>query len=223
MDARTQTLVQVPSGSVLLEGSLDGPEVASGIVLFAHGSGSSRHSPRNRYVAEVLLGSGFATLLLDLLTAEEDRDVEQRFDIALLADRLGDALTFVQSQPGYRSLPVGLFGASTGAAAALRVAAAHPDLIEAVVSRGGRPDLAGEQALANVHAPTLLIVGGADRHVLSLNRAAMARLAGEASLVVVPGAAHLFEETGALEAVARHASAWFSRHLLRPGVPPPRG
>jgi len=223
MDARLPALVQVPSGSMVLEGSLEGPEVASGIVLFAHGSGSSRHSPRNRYVAEVLRGFGFATLLLDLLTVEEDRDIERRFDIALLADRLGDALAFVQSEPGCRGLPVGLFGASTGAAAALRVAAAHPDLIEAVVSRGGRPDLAGEQVLASVQAPTLLIVGGGDRQVLSLNRAAMARLAGGASLVVVPGATHLFEETGALEAVARHASAWFSRHLLRAGVPPPRG
>lgn len=223
MDARMQALVQVPSDSVLLEGSLEGPEVASGIVLFAHGSGSSRHSPRNQYVAEVLRGSGFATLLLDLLTMEEDSDVEKRFDIALLANRLGDALTFIQSEPGYRALPVGLFGASTGAAAALRVAAAHPDLIEAVVSRGGRPDLAGEQALASVQAPTLLIVGGGDWQVLSLNRAAMVRLAGEASLVVVPGATHLFEETGALEAVARHASSWFTRHLLRACVPPPSG
>ena len=223
MDARAQVSVQVPSAGVLLDGSLEGPEVASGVVLFAHGSGSSRHSPRNRFVAESLHHAGFATLLLDLLTAEEDRDVDRRFDIALLADRLGGALSFLQAEPGVSGLPVGLFGASTGAAAALRVAAAHPDVVEAVVSRGGRPDLAGDRALANVHAPTLLIVGGADRPVLALNRAAMAHLAGETSLVVVPGATHLFEETGALEAVAKHAAAWFARHLMRAGVPPPRG
>lgn len=223
MDTRSLALVHVPSGGVSLEGSLEGPEVASGVILFAHGSGSSRHSPRNRVVAESLHRAGFTTLLLDLLTEKEDRDVDRRFDIPLLAERLGDALAFLQAEPGTRGLPVGLFGASTGAAAALRVAAEHPDAVEAVVSRGGRPDLAGDRELANVHAPTLLIVGGADRPVLALNRSAMTHLAGETSLVVVPGATHLFEETGALEAVARHACAWFSRHLVRAGVPHPRG
>lgn len=199
-----------------LEGSLELPTAPRGVVAFAHGSGSSRRSPRNRYVAGELNKAGLGTLLLDLLTIDEDRDVERRFDIALLTARLADAVRFVAEHKATRALPVGLFGASTGAASALRVAAAMPQRIGAVVSRGGRPDLAGDTALVRVKAPTLLIVGGEDAGVIELNEQARDTLLHcERRLVLVPGATHLFEEPGTLEEVARLAAAWFARHLVR--------
>jgi putative phosphoribosyl transferase len=208
--------VTVASGSVQLEGSLELPAAARGVVAFAHGSGSGRHSPRNRYVARELNKAGLGTLLLDLLTIDEDRDVERRFDIALLSARLADAVRFVAEHKATRALPVVLFGASTGAASALRVAAAMPQRIGAVVSRGGRPDLAGDTALVRVKAPTLLIVGGEDAGVIELNEQARDTLLHcERRLVLVPGATHLFEEPGTLEEVARLAAAWFARHLVR--------
>jgi putative phosphoribosyl transferase len=201
---------------VQLEGSLELPAAPRGVVAFAHGSGSGRQSPRNRYVAGELNKAGLGTLLLDLLTSDEDLDVERRFDIALLTARLADSVRFLSEQKATRGLPVGLFGASTGAASALRVAAAMPQRIGAVVSRGGRPDLAGDTALARVKAPTLLIVGGEDAGVIELNEQARDALAlCERKLVLVPGATHLFEEPGALEQVARLAAAWFARHLVR--------
>jgi pimeloyl-ACP methyl ester carboxylesterase len=210
--------MSIDAGGVRLEGALRLPVDARGIVLFAHGSGSSRHSPRNRYVAGVLQSRGLATLLFDLLTREEesiDRVTGHlRFDIALLADRLAGATRHVLHTPELKSLPVGYFGASTGAAAALVAAATLPEAVVAVVSRGGRPDLAGE-ALLSVKAPTLLIVGGNDEPVIELNRQALARLAcAEKELVIVPGATHLFEEPGTLEEVAGLAAEWFTRHFL---------
>lgn len=208
--------VQIPAGSVSLEGVLSLPEHAQGIVLFAHGSGSSRHSPRNRFVAGVLCQAGLATLLLDLLTAEEEAIDEQtgqhRFDIGLLASRLVNTTDWLTRLPETHRLTIGSFGASTGAGAALVAAAERPDAVGAVVSRGGRPDLAGA-ALALVHAPTLLIVGGRDRQVLALNQEALAQLKAAKQLEVVPGATHLFEEPGALEMVARLARDWFLRYL----------
>jgi pimeloyl-ACP methyl ester carboxylesterase len=199
----------------MLAGTLDVPERVQGIVIFAHGSGSSRHSPRNAHVAGIVRDARIATLLLDLLTPEEDADPEARFDIALLTERLGDAVRFVSRRPATCSLRIGLFGASTGAASALRLAAEMPEKVRAVVSRGGRPDLAGDQMLPLVRAPTLLIVGGADRQVLALNRAAARYLQCEQSLVVVPGASHLFEEPGTLDRVAVLAREWFARHLVQ--------
>jgi len=212
------TSVVLPIDGVNLSGDLEIPEGARGIVLFAHGSGSSRHSPRNRLVAETLRESGVATLLFDLLTREEETEDsytgQLRFNITLLARRLVEATRLVLDQDETRHLGVGYFGSSTGGAAAL-VAAASPDLkIDAVVSRGGRPDLAGE-SLLHVRAPTLLIVGELDDVVLRLNRQAFARLHCEKELGVVPAATHLFEEPGALEEVARLAAAWFHRHLHR--------
>ena len=203
-------------GSVVLEGSLELPARPRGVVAFSHGSGSGRHSPRNRFVAAQLRERGLATLLLDLLTPEEDRDPEMRFDIALLSSRLADAVHFLAAGPRTRALPVGLFGASTGAASALRVAAAMPQVVKAVVSRGGRPDLAGDKALARVQAPTLLVVGGEDSGVIELNEAARDAMRCTRELVLVPGATHLFEEPGTLEEVARLAAEWFSRHLASP-------
>ncbi|SFQ48884.1 Dienelactone hydrolase [Amycolatopsis arida] len=198
-----------------LGGDLGVPPDAVGLVVFAHGSGSSRHSGRNRAVAEALRRRGVATLLMDLLTAEEEavdlRTRELRFDIGLLAERVRLAVEQVCDRSEVAGLPVGLFGASTGAAAAL-VAAAGDPAVRAVVSRGGRPDLAGA-ALDRVTVPTLLIVGGRDEHVLELNREAGSRLAGPSELVVVPGASHLFEEPGALSEVARLAGDWFVAHL----------
>ena len=192
------------------------PDETKGFVLFAHGSGSGRHSPRNRFVADALNSAGLATLLLDLLTPEEEaidrRTGELRFDIALLARRLIGATEWVRSQPALSQYCLAYFGASTGAAAALVAAAIVPGEIFAVVSRGGRPDLAG-QYLARVHAPTLLIVGGNDREVLALNRRASARMTADRQIVVVPGATHLFEEPGALEEVARLSRYWFVQHL----------
>ena len=207
-------------GTVRLAGTLAIPDDALGLVLFAHGSGSSRHSPRNRFVAEALQAGGLATVLLDLLTLEEERvdanTAHLRFDIGLLAQRLSGATDWMRQDEHTRDLPVGYFGASTGAAAALIAAATRPG-IAAVVSRGGRPDLAGD-ALAHVTAPTLLIVGGADGPVIALNRRALARLTAPAQLEIVPAASHLFEEPGALEHVARLAGDWFIRHLAAPGI-----
>ncbi|HUN69672.1 MAG TPA: alpha/beta family hydrolase [Burkholderiales bacterium] len=205
--------VTIASGEVGLEGALELPAGCTGVVLFAHGSGSSRHSPRNNFVAQQLRAARLGTLLIDLLTAEEDADYERRFDIALLTVRLSDAARFLQRNKPTAALPIGLFGASTGAAAALQVAAELPQAIAAVVSRGGRPDLAGEAALRKVRAPTLLIVGGRDHGVIELNQAAHAALGCVKELAIVPGATHLFEERGALDEVARLAATWFSRHL----------
>jgi dienelactone hydrolase len=208
--------VRVPAGPVTLEGDLTVPEGTQGVVLFAHGSGSSRHSPRNRRVAQLLNEARLATLLVDLLTPDEEvaerRTGHLRFDIGLLAERLVEAADWLGRQPDTRDLALGCFGASTGAAAALVAAAARPHTVSAVVSRGGRPDLAGP-ALPLVRAPTLLIVGGDDVTVLELNRQAAERLHCEKGLVVIPGATHLFEEPGALEEVARLARDWFERHL----------
>jgi putative phosphoribosyl transferase len=189
------------------------PERAAGVVLFAHGSGSSRHSPRNKYVAAQLREARLATLLIDLLTPGEDETYRTRFDIALLTQRLADAARSLAREPQTKDLPVGLFGASTGAAAALEVAAAMPEAIRAVVSRGGRPDLASRTALHKVKAPTLLVVGGEDTGVIELNEQAYAELGCVKHLAIVPGATHLFEEPGTLEEVARLAAQWFTRHL----------
>jgi putative phosphoribosyl transferase len=210
--------VSIPVGDGAIAGDLAVPSQARGVVLFGHGAGSSRHSPRNRYVAEQLVKAGFATLLMDLLTVKEEKlDVatggDLRFDIGLLAGRLESATDWVRAHRATKQLPVGYFGASTGAAAALVAAAAEwRGKIGAVVSRGGRPDLARE-ALGVVRAPTLLIVGGADDIVLGLNRQALAQLACEKHLEIVPGATHLFEEPGALEQVAALAADWFARYL----------
>ena len=204
--------VLIPVGKVSLPGTATIPEGAAGIVAFAHGSGSSRHSPRNRYVAEVLHAHGIATLLFDLLTPQEDRAYETRFDIDLLTERLLAALAWLEASAETKNLKIGCFGASTGAAAALRAAAQHAS-VAAVVSRGGRPDLAGAPALAAVRAPTLLIVGGRDEGVIELNQQACALLQCEKQLEIVPCATHLFEEPGALERAAAHAAAWFARHL----------
>ncbi len=212
-----QQPVVVSAGARRLDGTLACPANARAIVVFAHGSGSSRFSPRNRSVAEVLNDHGLATLLFDLLTAEEEtvdeRSGRLRFDIGLLAGRLVGATDWLQTIDAVASLRVGLFGASTGGGAALVAAADRADRIAAVVSRGGRPDLAGS-ALPRVQAPTLLSVGGDDRPVIALNRQAMARMHAETRLEVVPGATHLFEEPGALQSVARLAADWFARTLL---------
>lgn len=210
--------VRVHTAGVTLDGDLGLPPGAEGVVLFAHGSGSGRKSSRNRYVAQVLRNAGLATLLIDLLTADEDlidqRTAELRFDIPLLAERLVGAIDWLKAQPDTAGLPIGLFGASTGAGAALIAAVERPDETAAVVSRGGRPDLAGS-ALSAVRAPTLLLVGGWDAPVITLNREAFAQIKAAKELVIVPGATHLFEEPGTLEEVARLAAAWFSRHLSR--------
>ncbi len=212
--------VSVAAGSAMLDGSLAVPDGARGVVLFAHGSGSGRHSPRNQQVAAGLQDAGYGTLLLDLLTEAEERiDASTRalrFDIGLLAGRLTDAADWLGDAEGTAGLPLALFGASTGAAAALITAADRPDLIGAVISRGGRPDLAGT-ALGRVRAPTLLIVGGADRQVLELNRQAAARLTAEHEITVIPGATHLFPEEGALEQVIDRSVAWLGRSLPPPG------
>ena len=211
-----ETSVTVPAGSVTLQGTFALPEGADGVILFAHGSGSSRHSPRNRYVAEELYFAGFGTLLLDLLTPAEEaideRTRELRFDIGLLADRLAAAMRWLSTEAATRMLPLGLFGASTGAGAALVAAAREPERVSGVVSRGGRPDLAGPD-LPNVHAPTLLIVGSRDEPVIELNELARARMTALVELVIVRRATHLFEEPGTLEEVARLSRDWFVRHL----------
>ncbi|MGD0882507.1 MAG: alpha/beta fold hydrolase [Acidimicrobiales bacterium] len=209
--------VEIPAGGVTMQGHLHAPEPARGLVVFAHGSGSSRHSPRNRMVAEVLYDAGLGTLLLDLLTPGEERDRAFVFDIRLLADRLTAATEWARQQPETGSCRIGYFGASTGAGAALWAAADHPEWIDAVVSRGGRPDLAMPR-LADVVAPTLLIVGSEDVAVLDLNKAALAALPpGRGELSVVPGATHLFEEPGTLAEAAILARNWFTRHLLVAG------
>jgi putative phosphoribosyl transferase len=213
---RTDGLVE--AGGVGLEGSLAVPGGATAIVVFAHGSGSGRHSPRNRFVADAFNTVGLATLLLDLLTpSEETVDLHTgtlRFDIRRLADRLTGAVDWVGAQPATQALRIGLYGASTGAAAALIAAARRPDIVGAVVSRGGRPDLAGD-ALPSVQAPTLLIVGGRDPQVLELNQQASELMRAEHRLAIVPGASHLFEEPGKLAEIAAHARDWFQQHLTR--------
>ena len=211
---RIRTITIPPVG---LEGLLGLPTQARGIVLFAHGSGSGRLSPRNNFVAKALRQAGLATLLFDLLTADEEQDRRNVFDISLLAQRLSMAAAWARDDAETANLPVGYFGASTGAAAALVAAAAAEDPVAAIVSRGGRPDLAGP-ALGSVRAPTLLIVGGDDVEVLALNRAALAELRCAKDLVIVPGATHLFEEPGTLEAVVEHARDWFSTHLGEVGT-----
>ncbi|MDQ3927663.1 MAG: dienelactone hydrolase family protein [Chloroflexota bacterium] len=211
-----ERVVQVTAGLVTLDGNMVVPPNARGVVLFAHGSGSSRHSPRNRYVAGVLQEAGLATLLVDLLTLQEEqvdmRTAHLRFDIGMLAERLVWATDWLARQPETANLRVGYFGASTGGGAALVAAAQRPDSVAAVVSRGGRPDLAGA-ALSRVNAPTLLIVGGNDPIVIQLNEQAQAQMQSEVQLTVVPGASHLFEEPGTLEEVARLARDWFLRYL----------
>jgi dienelactone hydrolase len=208
--------IHVPTGIEHLPGELTIPAHAQGIVVFAHGSGSSRFSTRNQFVARVLEQRGLATLLIDLLTPEEEeldrRTAHLRFDIPLLADRLVAIVDWLKRQPQTQGLPVGMFGASTGGGAALRAAAARPADIVAVVSRGGRPDLAGE-ALPRVTAPTLLLVGGDDTPVIAMNRDAMRQMRAPVSLEIVPGATHLFEEPGTLERVAALAGDWFAQHL----------
>jgi dienelactone hydrolase len=206
----------LPSGDVRLQGTLSSPASPAGLVLFAHGSGSSRLSPRNRYVASILHGFGLATLLFDLLTQEEEEldevTANLRFDIGLLAARLVQATDWARRSPKTQGQPLGYFGSSTGAAAALVAAAERPEAVAAVVSRGGRPDLAWN-SLERVHAPTLLIVGGEDAHVLALNERAYEHMTTTRRLAIVPGATHLFEEAGALQAVARLAGEWLGDHL----------
>jgi len=207
------TTVKIPVDGIELGGELVLPSAATGVVLFAHGSGSSRFSPRNTYVAKVLQRQGIGTLLFDLLTREEDQDYARRFDIDLLTQRLLAATAWLQANPATKSLQIGYFGASTGAAAALQAAAEIQDAVAAVVSRGGRPDLAGETALNQVNAPTLLIVGGADYGVIELNEQAYVMLKCKKQLSLVPGATHLFEEPGTLEQAAQLAADWFLHYL----------
>jgi putative phosphoribosyl transferase len=209
---RFDQIVRIPANGINLEGALVIPSSARGIVLFAHGSGSSRHSPRNNFVARVLQKAGMATLLMDLLTREEDSVYQNRFDIDLLTWRLERATQWIMEQTETNSLVIGYFGASTGAAAALQAAATFGPSIGAVVSRGGRPDLA-MAALDRVQSPTLLIVGGLDDVVIDLNRKAYRKLKAEKHLAIVPGATHLFEEPGTLEEAARLAADWFERHF----------
>lgn len=212
MTTDQERTVEMTLGGGLHEGILGLPDRPRGLVVFAHGSGSSRHSSRNQFVAKQLREVGMATLLFDLLSEAEDRIYENRFDIALLAERLVEASGWVAEQPDLARLPQGYFGASTGAAAALKAAARMPDTIRAVVSRGGRPDLAGE-ALAQVAAPTLLIVGGADTQVIELNRWARERMQATSEMAIVPRATHLFEEPGTLFQAAQLAADWFTRWL----------
>ncbi|MBN2306439.1 dienelactone hydrolase family protein [Candidatus Peregrinibacteria bacterium] len=207
-----EKLIHIPVDSIELEGNLVIPEEAKAIVLFSHGSGSSRHSPRNNFVAEVLQKAGMATLLFDLLTEKEDEVYETRFNIPLLTKRLIETTKWLIKQKEIKKLKIGYFGSSTGAASALEAAAILGDTIGAVVSRGGRPDLAMEK-LSAVKAPTLLIVGGNDGPVIEMNEAAMEKLKYEKKLEIVPGATHLFEEPGTLEKVSELAGKWFKRYL----------
>ena len=216
MSAKIEKLVHIHVGEAYIEGMLELPSNAQGIVLFAHGSGSSRHSPRNNYVASVLHASGIGTLLMDLLTPEEDMDYQTRFDIPLLTQRLLIATSWLWEEASTKDLPIGYFGASTGAAAALQAAAASGEEIRAVVSRGGRPDLAGQRSLGHVTCPTLLLVGGRDDVVIELNREAYACMQCEKELSIIPDATHLFEEPGTLEKVAHQATAWFVHFLKSP-------
>jgi pimeloyl-ACP methyl ester carboxylesterase len=216
MSEATLTAVEVPVGPEVLHGDLGLPHSAVGLVLFAHGSGSSRHSPRNRFVARSLEDRGFATLLIDLLTPEEEavdeRTAQYRFDIPMLAERLVTIVDWLETRHETAPLPLALFGASTGAGAALIAAAERPDRVAAVVSRGGRPDLAGA-ALSRVRVPVLLMVGGFDVPVIEMNRDAMRAMHADVELQIVPGATHLFEEPGTLERVAELAGAWLTRHV----------
>jgi dienelactone hydrolase len=215
----TEQALRLPAGTATLDADLQMPARARGLVLFAHGSGSSRFSPRNRRVARHLNEAGLATVLADLLTpaeeAVDERTRHLRFDIELLGSRVVAAIDWLQARAATATLPLGLFGASTGAAAALVAAAQRPQAVRAVVSRGGRPDLAAE-ALPGVQAPTLLIVGGNDEPVIGMNERALAQLRCEKQLVIVPGATHLFEEPGTLDAVAGFSCDWFVRHLSPP-------
>lgn len=211
-----ETQINIPVDTVSMEGLLALPEKAQGLVLFAHGSGSSRHSPRNNAVARVLQAKGIGTLLLDLLSLAEDLDYQTRFDIPLLTHRLLVATCWAKLNPATQHLPIGYFGASTGAAAALQAAAALGQDIRAVVSRGGRPDLAGRHDLGKVICPTLLLVGSRDEEVLALNREAYVRLQCSKELSIVAGATHLFEEPGTLDEVARQAATWFGYYLNSP-------
>ena len=215
MTSKASSLESIPAGAVHVEGMLDLPADTKCVVLFAHGSGSSRHSKRNTYVARVLQQKGIGTLLMDLLTPEEDAYYPNRFDIPLLTHRLLAATSWIKNDPRTKNLSVGYFGASTGTAAALQAAAASGDEISAVVSRGGRPDIAGISALEKVLAPTLLIVGGWDEEVIALNREAYEFLRCTKELLIVPGATHLFTEPGTLEEAARQAAVWFTRYLLK--------
>lgn len=213
MDSKVATLERIQAGQVHIEGMLELPGNVKSIVLFAHGSGSSRHSKRNNYVARVLQNSGVGTLLMDLLTPEEDADYPNRFDIPLLTHRLLAATSWIKNEPQTMHLPIGYFGASTGAAAALQAAAFSNGEIGAVVSRGGRPDMAGISILEKVKSPTLLLVGGWDDEVITLNRDAYEHLRCTKEFIIVPGATHLFSEPGTLEEVARQAAAWFVKYL----------
>jgi len=215
MSAALEKLVRIPADYAHIEGMLALPENAQGLVLFAHGSGSSRHSPRNNYVAQVLRDAGIGTLLMDLLTPEEDMDYQTRFDIPLLTQRLFAATSWIKGQRELQDLPIGFFGASTGAAAALQAAAAGGDEISAVVSRGGRPDLAGTHALHQVQCPVLLLVGGHDDVVIDLNQDAYEQLHCIREMIIVPGATHLFDEPGTLEEVAKQAALWFGQYLRK--------
>jgi putative phosphoribosyl transferase len=206
--------IDIPITGKRLGGTLSIDESADGMVVFAHGSGSSRFSSRNRYVANLLQQAGFCTLLFDLLTAEEDREYANRFDISLISDRLIKVTRWVRQRPSFSRLPIGYFGASTGAAAALSAAAQSAHQVQAIVSCGGRPDLASP-VLGKVQAPTLLLVGSLDKEVIALNEHAYALLQGEKVMRIIEGATHLFEEPGKLEEVAREASAWFSSHLKK--------
>ncbi|GMA99326.1 alpha/beta hydrolase [Pelosinus sp. IPA-1] len=209
----TEELVCIPAGAVVIEGVLTIPDRAKGLVLFAHGSGSSRNSPRNNFVARVLNEKRMGTLLMDLLTPDEDQNYATRLDIKLLAQRLIETTIWVKNHSQNQSLPLGYFGASTGAAAALQAAASFGSSIDAVVSRGGRPDLAGKD-LSHVQAPVLLIVGGHDLEVIELNEQAFEQLPNTKKLAIVPNATHLFEEPGTLEQVAHLASNWFEKYLF---------
>jgi dienelactone hydrolase len=221
----TEHTISIPIGHATIEGTLSRPESPTGLIVFAHGSGSSRFSRRNRFVAAALNDAGFATLLLDLLTRREEEVDEftraHRFDIALLADRVVAAADWIGADTELSALPIGLFGASTGAAAALVAAGRRREIVHAVVSRGGRPDLAGKD-LSGVSAPTLLIVGGADDLVIDLNERARDAMRAEVRLEIIPGATHLFEEPGALAQVAELARDWFLLHLHRESASPAR-
>jgi len=220
LTAKVSTLESIPAGIVQVEGMLELPANVQSLVLFAHGSGSSRHSKRNTYVARVLQKNGIGTLLMDLLTPEEDAFYPNRFDIPLLTHRLLAATSWIKNDPRTSHLPIGYFGASTGAAAALQAAASYGEEIGAVVSRGGRPDIAGRSALENVKAPTLLIVGGFDEEVISLNKEAYSFMRCAKELSVIPNATHLFTEPGALEEVAKQAATWFSKNLQHENFEP---
>jgi len=215
LTSKTSTLESIPAGPVNVEGMLELPADAKSIVLFAHGSGSSRHSKRNTYVARVLQQHGIGTLLMDLLTPEEDADYPKRFDIPLLTHRLLAATQWIKNDNRTSHLPIGYFGASTGAAAAIQAAALYGGEIGAVVSRGGRPDMAGISSLETITSPTLLLVGGWDEEVITLNQDAYKYMRCVKELSIIPGATHLFMEPGTLEEAAKQAAVWFTRYLTQ--------